>query len=128
MAAAQAPLTPVQVQKLFFILDKKVGERIGGPFFEFKPYNYGPFDPEVYHALENLSERGLAFVDGPGTRRRYGISAEGMGTGTALLNTLPMSDYVRKVAEYVRSASFAQLVAAVCAAWPEMKVNSIFRG
>ena len=128
MAAAQVPLTPVQVQKLFFILDKKAGAQLGGPFFNFQPYNYGPFDAAVYHELERLSDRGLAFVDGPGTARRYGISAAGMGTGTALLGKLSASDYVRRIADYVRSMSFAQLVSAVYSEWPEMKANSIFRG
>jgi uncharacterized protein YwgA len=128
MAAAQVPLTPVQVQKLFFILDKKAGPQLGGPHFDFHPYNYGPFDPAVYHELERLSARGLAFVDGPGTQRRYGVSADGMAPGASLLNKLSMPDYVRKVAEFVRSSSFAQLVSAVYAEWPDMKVNSIFHG
>jgi len=128
MAAAQVPLTPVQVQKLFFILDKKAGEQLGGPHFDFQPYNYGPFDPTVYHEIDELASRGLAFVDGPGTSRRYGISAAGMGRGNDLLSKLPAVDYVRQVAEYVRSSSFAQLVSAVYKEWPEMKANSIFRG
>ena len=30
--------TPVQVQKLLFLIDRKIGNNIGGPFFKFKPY------------------------------------------------------------------------------------------
>jgi hypothetical protein len=128
MAAAQAPLTPVQVQKTFFILDKKVGQQLGGPHFDFQPYNYGPFDPTVYHELENLAARGLAFVDGPGTSRRYGVTPGGMQVGLNLLARLDAADYFLKITDFVRSMSFAQLVSAVYAEWPEMKAKSIFRG
>lgn len=128
MAAAQTPLTPVQVQKLFFILDKKVGTQIGGPQFNFEPYNYGPFDATIYHELDTLAQRGLVAVDGPGTSRRYAVTAGGLQPGLSLLNQLPVADYVRRVAEYVKAMSFAQLVSAVYQQWPEMKAKSIFRG
>ena len=41
--------TPVQAQKLLFLLDREVPS-LGTPF-KFIPYHYGPFDPEVYDVL-----------------------------------------------------------------------------
>ena len=35
---------PLRAQKLLFLIDQVVSERIGGPFFDFRPYLYGPFD------------------------------------------------------------------------------------
>ena len=127
MAAAQTPLSPVQVQKLFFILDQKVGGALGGAYFDFRPYNYGPFDASVYHELEALAARSLVFVDGPGTRRRYGVSGEGIALGSRLLASLPVADYIRQVAEYVKKASFQQLVEAIYKEWPSMRANSVYR-
>lgn len=128
MAAAQVPLSPVEVQKLFFILDKKAGAQLGGPFFDFRPYNYGPFDAAVYHELRRLAERGLVSIDDPSITPRYGIAAAGLKPGAIALNALTIPGYVSQIAAYVRSSSFAQLVAAVYAEWPEMKANGIFHG
>ena len=49
-----ASFTPVQVQKLFFLIDREASHFVDGPHFSFKPYDYGPFDREVYAELERL--------------------------------------------------------------------------
>jgi uncharacterized protein len=130
MAAAQGPLTPVQVQKLFFILDKKIASDVSGPHFDFEPYNYGPFDPAVYHELDSLATRGLAFVDSNGSMRQYGLTASGIFAGLSSLQHFPpqAQDFVRKLVDWIRSVSFAQLVSSVYEHWPEMRAKSIFRG
>jgi hypothetical protein len=130
MAAAGGPLTPVQVQKLFFILDRKIALQIGGPHFSFVPYHYGPFDATVYHSLDALAEQGLIATEATGSARRYGISTSGLHTGLAAFGRLPIGvqNYVRALAAWIRSLTFAQLVSAVYDAWPEMKAKSIFRG
>lgn len=127
MAAVRAPLSPVQLQKLFFILDRKAAASVGGPHFQFEPYNYGPFDPAVYTEVETLAAQGAAFINGLGGGRRYGITANGLHEGEAKLKELPAADYVRRVGEYVTSMTFAQLVSAVYTEFPEMKAKSIFR-
>ena len=48
--------TPVQVQKLLFLIDKKIPHLVGGPYFNFVPYAYGPFDTEIYRLLEELEK------------------------------------------------------------------------
>ena len=63
--AAMAPadggwFTPVQVQKLFFLIDMNIGANVGGPHFAFTPYHYGPFDADVYREIEDLASRGMA--------------------------------------------------------------------
>src|SRR5271166_2558935 len=64
--------TPVQVQKLFFLLDRKVSQQLGGPWFDFKASDYGPFDKAVYEELRSLSQQGLVTINAePNARRTY---------------------------------------------------------
>lgn len=130
MAAAQEPLTPVQVQKLFFILDQKIAPKVGGPHFRFVPYNYGPFDPIVYDELAQLTAQGLVVVDSSGQTRHYGVAPDGVLPGLNTFKAMPADaqDYVRRLVSWIRSVSFKQLVSAVYETWPAMKANSIFRG
>ena len=53
---------PVQVQKLFFLIDQDVAGPVGGPFFNFEPYDYGPYDKDVYRQLEMLEVEGLVYI------------------------------------------------------------------
>lgn len=62
-AGESAAFSPVQVQKLFFLLDREASHLTGGPHFAFRPYDYGPFDYAVYDEINELANRGLAEVD-----------------------------------------------------------------
>lgn len=127
MAAAREELTPVQVQKLFFILDKKAAAQVGGPHFNFQPYNYGPFDAGVYRELDALIEKGLVVMTSTGSSRQYGIAPAGSVFSSPEMKP-ETRDYVHKLASWIRSLSFGQLVSAVYKEWPDMQANSIFRG
>lgn len=120
--------SPVQVQKLMFMIEKNVAQ--DKPRFNFAAYDYGPFDVDVYHVLESLERRGLVsiFDTGVGKFRRYSLTSEGLTKGGGLLAQLepPLAEYIAKLANWVASLSFAQLVSAVYAKYPEMKVNSVF--
>jgi len=122
--------SPVQVQKLLFLLDRNIGSVLGGPAFSFIPYNYGPFDKSVYETLEQLAQEGLVALVPERTWTDYRLTARGQQVAEDLLATLPdwVRDYVVQVSTYVRSLSFAQLVSAIYRAYPEMRVNSVFEG
>ena len=125
-----AEFTPVQVQKLFFLLNKNISTHIGGPVFAFTPYDYGPFDQNVYHTLNQLALEGLVeIIDVPGRQwKKYSLTEAGVEEGRRYLQTLPqiVQDYIRQVSDYVRSLTFMQLVSAIYKNYPEMKVNSVF--
>lgn len=125
-----AAYTPVQVQKLFFLLDREAAPGLGGPFFRFVPYDYGPFDQTVYLGIEDLAKQNLALVQNTGRYRVYGLTQPGQIEGRRLLNALHPSvrSYVENVARWVRQLSFQQLVAAIYNKYPDMKANSVFRG
>jgi hypothetical protein len=125
-----AAYTPVQVQKLFFLLDREAATALGGPFFRFVPYDYGPFDHSVYAGIDDLAHHGLAWTQNTGRYRMYGLSQAGQVEGRRQLEKLQpaVRQYVANVAQWVRQLSFQQLVASIYNKYPEMKANSVFRG
>ena len=131
LAASQgATLEPVQVQKFFFLVDKKISHLIGGPHFDFQPYAYGPFDKAVYIVLEQLERAGQVKIvrEAVSQRRWFRLTAEGQRVGDAILAQLPegVADFLRRLSQFVTERSFAELVAAIYDAYPEMRENSIF--
>jgi uncharacterized protein len=118
--------TPVQVQKLFFLIDREVARLIDGPHFNFQPYHYGRFDKAVYQELEALSRDGLVDVH----VRPYALTLAGQEAGLVHLNALhpDAKDYIERVSTFVRSLSFSALVSAIYKAYPEMRANSVFQG
>jgi len=123
--------SPVQVQKLFFLVDKNIPRYVGGPHFNFSPYDYGPFDKAVYGVLEKLGVAGfLETCEVPGRSwPTYRLTQSGQSEGQALLSRLPekVITYIKDLVEFVRTLSFEELVSAIYRAYPEMKVNSVFR-
>lgn len=122
--------TPVQVQKLFFLIDQEIADEVGGPHFEFEPYNYGPFDQEVYRELDVLAERGFVEMVPQSTWSSYRLTDEGQAAGEKYLAELKnkkAKSYIRQASEFVRSLSFTQLVSAIYKAYPEMRENSVFQ-
>ena len=128
--AGTSPFTPVQVQKLLFLLDRNVSEQIRGPYFRFEPYDYGPFDRSVYIELDSLQHDGLIEIHEPlhSGPRTYRLTHQGHEKGEAFHGKLPTVAqlYVKAAVDYVRSLTFAQLVAAIYQAYPEMRENSVF--
>ena len=50
------PFHRFQVQKLFFLLDMNIAKQTAGPHFTFEPYDYGPFDKQVYLELKKMRD------------------------------------------------------------------------
>jgi len=120
--------SPVQIQKLLFIIEKKIANRIGGPFYNFQPYLYGPYDKDIYNSLNELhSEKYLNKISDY-TWYNYSLTNEGYEKGFALFNGLEhnLKDYLKALSKYVRSRSFSELVTDIYNEFPEMKINSIF--
>lgn len=133
LAAGQGSLyEPVQIQKLVFLFQKRASSVLKGSVYRFYPYDYGPFDPNVYNCLEDLANRGLVQIIGrPFDKKRfYRLSEKGGEEGQKVLESLsePYKSFLVRLSEWVRSLSFAQLVGAVYNAYPEMRKYSVFHG
>jgi len=121
--------SPVQVQKLFFLLDRNIPKLIDGPHFEFKPYNYGPFDHQVYRVLEELESEGMVEIFSAGYRNNYRLTIEGQHKANEIFDNLDpeAKDFISRISEFVLSLSFSSLVSAIYKAYPEMRENSVFQ-
>lgn len=122
--------TPVQMQKLLFLLDTIVPTRIGGPWFDFQPDDYGPFDKAVFEELRALAAKGGVVIAAPPNGPPvYWPTHAGLLTGQQLLGqfTETTADYLRRLSAWVRQQSFASLVSAVRQLSPEMGARSVFQ-
>lgn len=122
--------TPAQVQKLFFLIDRNIPDLIDGTVFNFQPYHYGPFDKDVYAALELLEAEQLVDIDRrDGAWRTYRLTVAGQQRGGEVFASLPQDAqvFIAHASEFVRSLGFSQLVAAIYRAYPEMREKSVFK-
>ena len=128
-AGDEKTYSPVQVQKLLFLLDDNIPNDVGGPHFQFQPYDYGPFDKEVYVVLEQLARKKLVSIIPTGRGwNKYMLTPKGFDYGREHLESLnnKSRQYTKKLAEFVTTVSFSQLVSTIYSHYPEMKENSVF--
>ena len=132
LASSTGYFSPVQIQKTLFLLDKKASAWTDGPHFNFRAYDYGPFDQSIYGSLSVLRDSGFVEIIGDPTskQRRYSLTPLGRTRGTAILDALPkeISTYITELTAFVRGLGFAQLVSSIYKEFPEMTANSVFRG
>lgn len=129
-AMAPSPLAvydPVRMQKLLFLIDAEIAAWIDGPHFNFRPYNYGPFDVDVYITLEKLAAAGHVHIDRTRSHRRYKLTEEGHVLAQATMAGLSVtaSSYVRRANQWILTTSFEDLLSAIYHRYPEMAVNTI---
>lgn len=128
--AGEHAFSPVQLQKAVFLVDRNIPELFNGNSrFNFKPYDYGPFDSTVYAEVKVLESSGLALTSRSlSGYNQYGLTAAGLNASAAIANGLDIStrQYMEKLVKWVISLSFARLVKSIYEAYPDMKVNSIF--
>lgn len=133
IAAAGGPVSPVQLQKILFLLSENLGpERLRVErFYDFQPYDYGPFDGEIYSDAESLEAEGLVTIEVPLNQRYREYCATPAGHELAQTYRLRLDaavrEYLTHVVTWVRSLSFNALVQAIYKKYPRMATNSVFR-
>jgi len=130
-AKPNAVFAPVQVQKLFFLLDEKIAAELGGKQFDFEPYDYGPFDRHVYDELSTLARLGYVEVtstDGA-SKRVYSLTPEGHEKGRKYFErqSSRAQKYMNELSGWIRSLSFRELVSAIYKEFPPMRARSVFK-
>lgn len=126
-------LSPVQLQKSLFLLGQNLnGDTIGSDFYQFEPYNYGPFDVAVYQDAERLADKGYVAITRTPERRwpLYQITASGAAAAQQAQSYLTPAAirYLESVVAWTQRLSFRQLVMAIYARYPEMRERSVFQG
>jgi len=106
--------TPVQIQKLLFLIDSKIPDLVGGPLFNFAAYAYGPFDKEIYYILEELERvEDVDIIRSSDFRwPRYRLTSQGQKKGDLILQEMDSkaTAYIKELSSFVRGLSFAELV------------------
>jgi hypothetical protein len=129
-AAGTRGLSPVQLQKCLFLIGKNLPDEVGESFYDFVPYNYGPFDQAIYADADTLvNEKLVAIARVAGkTWAYYVITPEGTAAAERITITLKprVRDYIPKVVQWVQQLSFVQLLTAIYQKYPEYQANSVF--
>jgi hypothetical protein len=129
-AADGRPLSPVQLQKALFIFGQRMPKAVAHDFYDFRPYNYGPFDAKIYSDAEELARGGaVGIVETGKSWSQYAATPDGIARAKELLALVPRDagTYLRSLVAWVASLSFQDLLRAVYEKYPEYAVNSVFR-
>jgi uncharacterized protein len=124
--------TPVQIQKAMFLATDKIpGAFDRDSRYDFQPYDYGPFDSQVYSDIEDLERRGLSRIGRSprGRWKTYSATDQGIEVGTRLAHALTGEQVavLTRIVKLVRSLSFNELVSAIYRGYPHMRARSVFR-
>lgn len=130
--AAGRAYSPAQLQKSAFLVTTNLPSLVTvGPAFDFQPYDYGPFDRNVYVEAQALRDRGEAELSVVPFGRwvTYAATQAGITRGEAILSALskPTQNYIQDVSKWALSQSFNSLVKSIYDAYPAMREKSIFR-
>ncbi len=120
-----AAYDPIRVQNLLFLIDRVVSDRIGGPFFEFRPGPCGPSDGAVCDVIGEMAAAGDALIAGTDRHLRYLLTESGRAKGEAVLASFdpPVADYFGRAACWARLVPHSRMLAAIRQAYPEMAGN-----
>ena len=128
--AGENGLSPVQLQKCLFLLGKEFEGKIEN-FYNFKPYNYGPFDRLVYIEAEEFADKGLVKFERVDGKQwvKYRVAEKGLPEFEKNKESVEkkMNNYLAKLVPWVQSLSFRQLVSVIYKHYPEYQVNSLLK-
>lgn len=131
-AAGDRGLSPVQVQKSMFLFWKGAETILSeGEFYDFVPYNFGPFDLAIYNDIEAMERDGLVRIlnRNATAERLYTIRSVGSMESKQVKHSDPITaDYIGKVVRWVQAKPFPDLLRYIYRKWPEYRENSIFVG
>ncbi len=132
-ASPRKSLSPVQLQKALFLFSRNLNDsqRRTDGFYNFEPYDYGPFDRAVYDDAEALRASGNIVIDSPTStgRRRYSATPGGSQSAAVIRKSIEpeVQEYLDRAVGWVGSLSFNGLVKAIYNEYPEMRANSVFQ-
>jgi hypothetical protein len=120
------PFDAIRTMKSAFIVSQR-GLPEWRQLFDFRPYDYGPFDSSVYRSRDSLVSRGLLEIEPDqydacrltdAGRERVAELEEQLGNG---------ADWLKQIGHWASSRSFAQLLREVYAEYPDFAAKSVAR-
>jgi uncharacterized protein len=120
------PVDPVRLMKGAFLAVER-GQPEWKGLFDFRAYDYGPFDRAVYDARDALVRRGYLEVT-IGRYGRYELTTSGASRAADLrAEHGANADWIRRIGRYVSTRSFSQLLEEIYTAYPRFRARSLFR-
>ena len=119
------------LQKMMYVLEREVGDVIGGPFFEYENEAYGPSSPALGSVLGSMVVTRLLRTDTrSGTRdlTEYSLTRAGFARGSEILSRFSdtTADYIRKLNAWGAGTDFSVLVGSVVRRYTETGSNLLF--
>jgi hypothetical protein len=130
IAAAQGKaMTPAQLQKALFLIGQEHPEAVGEDYYDFIPYDYGPFCVDIYHDAIRLRLEDKVQIVNNGRWNDYYATPIGMKSAAELREGLSteLGEYIDRTVSWIRRLSFQELVREVYKRYPHFRVNSIFQ-
>lgn len=125
------PLDRVRLQKGVFLIEKR-GPAEWERFFDFVPYNWGPYSRVLQSTVDQLLAAELMTATVFAGSRYPAISASPLGERAldAVVGEIaaPYLQFVEQIRAFVTTRTFTRLLRDVYAAYPEYAMNSQFAG
>lgn len=130
IAAAEGEyVTPVQMQKVAFLVMMQFKEQLPEDYYSFQKYAYGPFCVDIYHDAEALQRKGLISIsiNQRGRWKQYAATVAGI---KEILEKIPddIAVFIEDTVDWARPLSFQELVRAIYQQYPAYRENSVFQG
>ena len=119
-------LDPIRLMKGCFIV-AEIGPPEWRDLFEFRPYDYGPFDPSVYRARDALVGKGLLEARPVGRYSHYAITDAGRERANEIAGGMDqrIAQWLRDIGHWVTSKSFNDLLREIYDRFPDYATRSI---
>lgn len=128
--AKDGSLSPAQLQKSLFLLGHEFSKEVGRGYYQFIPYNYGPFCKQIYLDAEILSFEGFINIFRLGIHEwtEYSITDKGFKRVNQFKGNVNSKaySYLNAVVNWARSVTFQELISSIYSKFPEFKKNSVF--
>ncbi len=124
-AEGSYPLDPIRLMKGCFLVSQ-LGRPEWRALFDFRPYDYGPFDSDVYRSRDGLVSRGLLQVERRGRYGSYALTDAGEERARELRAQIGEDDaeWFAQIGRYVTTRSFNDLLDEVYADYPDFATRS----
>ena len=123
------PISPVQLQKIAFLVGEECAEFVPKSYYKFVPYDYGPFSAKIYQDAELLEAQGLISIDvnPTGGWKEYSATFRSSSADTSSIPKI-VADYIETAVKWAMGLTFRELVSSIYYNYPEYRENSIFNG
>ncbi len=117
------PLTPIQIQKMFFLLEKRLGKEAA--FFNFEPYMYGPYDRNLNDIVNEMVKNNEIDVSNINGVNNYQVNKNLNHFNNNFFDE-KKAQFIQNLASFIKQKTFKELCFSIYEEFPEMKVNSVF--